>query len=284
MRRLHLGPVAAAFGGPPRSWTSACGPRARVPAGARELLRGIDRCKPVIDVGFHIGVTDSRAARAPGAGEAARRGDHLVQALHGLHGRGHGRRRDALQDDAGRERDRRLVMVHAENGDAIDVIVKEAVAAGKADPIWHARTRPKETEAEATNRAIQLTVANSASTSSTFLPARGRADRARPGQGLDRRGETCTQYLFVDDRARKAELGRREVDPTPPPRPKAERSTCGRRPERRPLGGLDRSLPVQLAGAEGDQRPRLPGHPSGGRDREPAPCSTSLASAPGGSR
>ena len=49
-----------------------------------------------------------------------------------------------------------LVMVHAENGDAIDVLVKEAIAEGKTDPIWHARTRPPITEGEATNRAIQL--------------------------------------------------------------------------------------------------------------------------------
>src|SRR5205814_3211229 len=49
-----------------------------------------------------------------------------------------------------------IVMVHAENGDAIDVLVKKAVAEGKTEPIWHARTRPPETEGEATNRAIQL--------------------------------------------------------------------------------------------------------------------------------
>src|SRR5439155_2985434 len=49
-----------------------------------------------------------------------------------------------------------LVMVHAENGDAIDVLVKQALADGHTEPVWHARTRPPETEGEATNRAIQL--------------------------------------------------------------------------------------------------------------------------------
>jgi len=47
-------------------------------------------------------------------------------------------------------------MVHAENGDAIDVLVKQALAEGKTEPRYHALTRPPETEAEATNRAIQL--------------------------------------------------------------------------------------------------------------------------------
>ena len=49
-----------------------------------------------------------------------------------------------------------LVMVHAENGDAIDVLVKEALAAGNTAPVYHALTRPPELEGEATNRAIQL--------------------------------------------------------------------------------------------------------------------------------
>ena len=49
-----------------------------------------------------------------------------------------------------------LVMVHAENGDAIDVLVKKALADGKTEPKYHALTRPPETEGEATNRAIQL--------------------------------------------------------------------------------------------------------------------------------
>ncbi len=83
-----------------------------------------------------------------------------------------------------------LVMVHAENGDAIDVIVKEAVAAGKSDPIWHARTRPMETEAEATNRAIKSARVGEAVAlrRRRLLPAGRRADRARARQGLGRVG------------------------------------------------------------------------------------------------
>ena len=49
-----------------------------------------------------------------------------------------------------------LVMVHAENGFAIDHLVKKALAAGDTDPIYHALTRPEEFEAEATGRAIRL--------------------------------------------------------------------------------------------------------------------------------
>jgi len=49
-----------------------------------------------------------------------------------------------------------LVQVHAENGDVIEVITKQAVAEGKTAPKWHALTRPVECEGEATHRAIRL--------------------------------------------------------------------------------------------------------------------------------
>src|SRR5213083_1424479 len=93
-----------------------------------------------------------------------------------------------------------LVMVHAENGDAIDVLVKRAVAEGHTEPHWHALTRPPETEGEATNRAIQLArVAGCAlyvvhvSCAEAVEPIRIARDK-----GWNVWGETCTQYFFVD--------------------------------------------------------------------------------------
>ena len=83
-----------------------------------------------------------------------------------------------------------LVMVHAENGDVIDVLVKKALAEGHTEPLWHALTRPPETEGEATNRAIQLAhVAGSpAVRRPRLVPRVGRADRGRAGEGLGRVG------------------------------------------------------------------------------------------------
>src|SRR5579864_53293 len=49
-----------------------------------------------------------------------------------------------------------MVCMHAENGGAIDVIVKQALAEGKTAPKYHALTRPTTAEAEATARAIAL--------------------------------------------------------------------------------------------------------------------------------
>ncbi len=99
-----------------------------------------------------------------------------------------------------------LVMVHAENGDAIDVLVREALARGDTAPIHHALTRPPELEGEATNRAIQLARIAGAPLYVVHVTCREAVDpirRARE-QGWDVWGETCTQYFFksIDDLAR----------------------------------------------------------------------------------
>ena len=49
-----------------------------------------------------------------------------------------------------------MVMMHAENGIAIDVLVHQALARGETAPVNHGLTRPWETEEEATHRAIML--------------------------------------------------------------------------------------------------------------------------------
>ena len=93
-----------------------------------------------------------------------------------------------------------LVMVHAENGDAIDVLVKQALAAGNTAPHFHALTRPPELEGEATNRAIQLARIAGAPLYVVHVSCKEAVDpiaRARE-QGWDVWGETCTQYFFID--------------------------------------------------------------------------------------
>jgi dihydropyrimidinase len=99
-----------------------------------------------------------------------------------------------------------LVMVHAENGDAIDVLVREALARGDTAPVHHALTRPPELEGEATNRAIQLARIAGSPLYVVHVTCREAVEpirRARE-QGWNVWGETCTQYFFraMDDLAR----------------------------------------------------------------------------------
>ena len=93
-----------------------------------------------------------------------------------------------------------LVMVHAENGDAIDVLVKEALAAGNTEPKYHALTRPPETEGEATNRAIQLSRVAGSPLYVVHVSCKEAVEPIELARekGWNIHGETCTQYLFVD--------------------------------------------------------------------------------------
>jgi len=93
-----------------------------------------------------------------------------------------------------------LVMVHAENGDVIDYLVKKALEEGNTDPIYHALTRPPEVEAEATGRAATLT---GLAKSQLYVVHVSCAEAARKiaearSKGIDIWGETCPQYLVLD--------------------------------------------------------------------------------------
>lgn len=93
-----------------------------------------------------------------------------------------------------------LVMVHAENGDVIEYLIKEALEAGQTDPIYHALTRPSLIEGEATGRAAKLTaLANSQLyvVHVTCEEAVQQITEAR-NRGVDIWGETCPQYLMLD--------------------------------------------------------------------------------------
>jgi dihydropyrimidinase len=116
-----------------------------------------------------------------------------------------------------------LVMVHAENGDAIDILVKRALAEGHTEPVWHARTRPPETEGEATNRAIQLARVAGASLYVVHVSCKESIEPIEIARekGWDVWGETCTQYLFIDDSALdQPDFEGGKYIYTPPPRPK----------------------------------------------------------------
>jgi len=93
-----------------------------------------------------------------------------------------------------------LVMVHAENGDVIDYLVKKALADGNTDPIYHALTRPPEAEGEATGRAIQLAGLANAQLYVVHVSCAEAVDKIAKARkkGYKIYGETCPQYLVLD--------------------------------------------------------------------------------------
>jgi dihydropyrimidinase len=116
-----------------------------------------------------------------------------------------------------------LIMMHAENGIAIDAIVAAAVARGQSDPVHHGLTRPAELEGEAANRAIRMALVTKAPLYIVHLsssPALDAVVEARD-RGQYVFAETCPQYLFLsqDDMARPGFEGAKFVC-TPPLRPR----------------------------------------------------------------
>ncbi|MGP4062103.1 dihydropyrimidinase [Halobacillus litoralis] len=93
-----------------------------------------------------------------------------------------------------------LVMVHAENGDVIDHLVKKALDAGQTDPIYHALTRPPEAEGEATGRAAQLTGLADSQLYVVHVSCEDAVKEISEARkkGYHVIGETCPQYLVLD--------------------------------------------------------------------------------------
>jgi dihydropyrimidinase len=219
------GTVSAAFGGTTCHVDFCIQGKGQTFAQSLETWHGkLESAKPVIDVGFHLAVTDLREggtleelARMPDEGVTSYK---LFMAYKGA----------IMVDDETLFRVMQtaadtgaLVLVHAEHGDSIDVLVRQALAEGKTEPIWHARTRPPETEGEATNRAIQLARVAGCNLYVVHVSCEEAiAPIARAKElGWDAYGETCTQYLFVDETfLERPDFEGAKYVYTPPPRPK----------------------------------------------------------------
>ena len=114
-----------------------------------------------------------------------------------------------------------MVMVHAENGGAIDVLVRRALAEGNTAPRYYGLTRPPETEGEAVNRAIQLARIAGCELYVVHVSCREAVEpiaRARDA-GSSVTGEACTHYLFIDsDYLERPNFEAAKYVFTPPPR------------------------------------------------------------------
>jgi dihydropyrimidinase len=213
---FESGQTSAAFGGTTCHVDFCIQAKGQTFADALDAWHAKANGKAVIDYGFHIAVTD--------LGERER-----LEELAGLSGQGitsyklFMAYKNVLQvDDETLFRAMEvaaasgaLVMVHAENGDAIDVLVRAALARGDTTPIHHALTRPPELEGEATNRAIQLARIAGSPLYVVHVTCREAVEPIRRARdrGWDVWGETCTQYLFrsIDDLAQPGFEGAKYV-------------------------------------------------------------------------
>lgn len=143
-----------------------------------------------------------------------------------------------------------LVMVHAENDDAIRFLTDRLERGGHVAPRFHGTSRPIPVEREATHRAISLAELVDVPIMIVHVSNREAMDeiaRAR-ARGLKVYGETCPQYLVLTERDMDGlnMEGAKYVCSPPPARPRQPDRLLGRSGERSLLGLLLRPLPVPL--------------------------------------
>ena len=196
------GQVSAAFGGTTCHIDFANQVRGQSFGAGLELWHEKARDKAVIDYGFHMIVIDIEDGGS--LEELATLPDQGVTSYKMLMAY-----KDVLMVDDETmfkvmelaTRTGALVMVHGENGSAIDILVKRAVAEGNLEPRWHALTRPAELEGEATNRAIQLAHVAGCPLYVVHVTCKESVEpiKAARDKGWPVWGETCTQYFFIDN-------------------------------------------------------------------------------------
>ncbi len=214
---FFTGHRAAAFGGTTMHIDFAIQPKGATLRETLDIWHGKAEGKAAIDYGFHVAITDlpdSVLAEMPRCVEYGATSMKLFMAYKGALQVDDTTLFRAMQQAAAHNL---LIMVHAENGDAIDVLVREAVEAGNLAPKYHALTRPPELEAEATERAIRLAEVAGAplyvvhvTNAAAMNAIRQSRARGHSGQIF---GETCTQYFFFtkDDLAREGFEGAKWV-------------------------------------------------------------------------
>ncbi|NUT48902.1 MAG: dihydropyrimidinase [Saccharothrix sp.] len=123
------------------------------------------------------------------------------------------------------------IMMHAENGIAIDQLVAQALAQGRTEPVEHGLTRPAELEGEATSRAITLAKVTGSPLYIVHLSAAQALDAVTKARdtGQNVFAETCPQYLYLslEDLAKPDFEGSKYVA-SPPLRPKEHQSELWR--------------------------------------------------------
>jgi len=92
-----------------------------------------------------------------------------------------------------------MVMMHAENGIAIDVLRDQAASRGNTDPAWHGRTRPSRLEGEAVHRAAALAEIAGAPLYIVHLSSSDALEQVAwaRDRGQNIFAETCPQYLYL---------------------------------------------------------------------------------------
>ena len=155
--------------------------------------------KAVADFGFHMAITEFNDAIAKEIPAIIRKGVTSFKCFMAYKG--------ALQIDDGQiigvfnavGKNGGLVMVHAENGDMIDVLTKQFTAEGKLTPEYHWRSHPALAEEEAVHRIVELSRFTDQPIYIVHLSSADGLEKVKEAvaKGYKVFAETCPQYLLL---------------------------------------------------------------------------------------
>lgn len=157
--------------------------------------------KAAVDFGFHMNITRWDAQTAAELPHLPEWGVTSIKVFTAYNNRlrlGDGEIFQAMRIAA---RHGILTLLHAENGDIIETLTAEALAAGHRQPIWHARTRPAWGAVEACLRGAAIAAQAGAPLYIVHMNTAGEVDMLEyvRRKNLPVMGETCPQYLFFTE-------------------------------------------------------------------------------------
>jgi dihydropyrimidinase len=196
---FETGTRAAAFGGTTTIIDFAVQPRGKALRDGLDAWHAKADGNACIDYGFHMIISDVRddvLAEMDTLVDEGVTTFKLFTAYPGVFLSDDGAIFRAMQQSA---KNGGLIMMHAENGMAIDVVAGQTFAAGETDPYFHGTSRSPVLEGEATNRVIRLAEVAGAPVYIVHLSAREALNEVRRArdEGLPAFAETCPQYLFL---------------------------------------------------------------------------------------
>lgn len=197
---FHTGTVAAACGGVTTIIDFALQRKGDRLAEVMERRLEEVAADAVVDYGLHMIVTDVRDDVIAELPELIAAGHpsfkiYMTYADKVVHDRELLRVLEAAADGGG------LVYLHCENDCAVNHLIHRFLEAGHTEPEYHARSRPPQVEAEATNRAILMAEVVGAPVCIAHVTSAEAAEvvaRARQ-RGIAVAAETCPQYLVLTE-------------------------------------------------------------------------------------
>ncbi len=195
---FYTGHVAAAFGGTTSHIDFAIQSKGGSLRQAFETWHARAKEKACIDYGFHMTIADPTPDVLKEIERLPEWGISTVKVLMAYKGRLQLDDSQLLAVMRKAAEHGLLTMVHCENGDVIDVLVREAVAAERRAPKYHSLTRPASLEGEATTRAIAIAQIAGAPVYVVHLTCEAALEQVRAAQRRGERvwAETCVQYFF----------------------------------------------------------------------------------------